>query len=180
MPAFPAFCGHHVVPVTRSGLACHSSWAGWPPCSQPTHLCPCQPFPGSWISALMAHRVPSACHLRALPARLVSASVRSESFGMLQRGAGARPHPRAQPRLFIVLLPSPTPPPHWPAPSLGSLFLGQTGTCPLQGLPLSSRLSGSWHPWRGGCRRSGGVGVRVGFLLGRRGQNAPCLPPRVP
>lgn len=113
-----------------------------------------------------------ACHLRAL-------ATRPGRFGgsescELRRGAGARPRPRAQPRLFIVLLPSPTPPPQpWPAPSFGSLFLGQTGTCPLQGLPPSSRLSGSWHPWRGGHRRSGGVGVTSQVLARWKGTELP-------
>lgn len=97
------------------------------------------------------------------------AATRRASASVLQRGAGARPRPRAQSRLFIVLLPSPTPPPPLARPSLGSLFLGQTGTCPLQGFPPSSWLSGSWHPRRGGRRRSGGVGVTSRLLARWKG-----------
>lgn len=61
------------------------------------------------------------------------------------------------------------PPPPLARPSLGSLFLGQTGTCPLQGFPPSSWLSGSWHPRRGGRRRSGGVGVTSRLLARWKG-----------
>lgn len=112
-------------------------------------------LPGSTFSALAVHRMAFACNWPALPTRLLSASVHPECFCVLRRGAGAGPRPRAQPRLFIVLLPSSTPPPtlarplpwltlSWadrnlPSPGTPVVFLAEWILAPLEGWPQKVR-----------------------------------------
>lgn len=108
----------------------------------------------------MAHRVAFACHSQQPGGRrLLCSSV----------GRGRDRALELSPASSLSCSPLQPPPPPLARPSLGSLFLGQTGTCPLQGFPPSSWLSGSWHPRRGGRRRSGGVGVTSRLLARWKG-----------